>query len=296
MTTGPVAAMLPDGRRLHLQHGPIDLVIGADGSSEEINAAYRQAAASFDNVLEDLVGELELLRMPCCAGSEEPRGAIARCMYAAATAHANRFVTPMVAVAGAVADHVLAAMVSGRRLQRAYVNNGGDIALYLAGKASFRIGICTDPQTGASAGKATITSADGIRGIATSGWRGRSHSLGIADAVTVLACNAATADAAATMIANAVNLESGAIERRPACELSPDSDLGDLLVTVGVGPLAGNEIEEALDSGCEAASGMIASGLVDAAFLALRGQFRAVGSRGRYLSEQAAEKLEAANA
>ena len=45
-----------------------------------------------------------------------------------------------------------------------------------------------------------------MRGIATSGWRGRSFSLGIADAVTVLAATAAEADAAATMIANAVDL------------------------------------------------------------------------------------------
>ena len=62
-----------------------------------------------------------------------------------------------------------------------------------------------------------------MRGIATSGWRGRSFSLGIADAVTVLAATAAEADAAATVIANAVDLpghpaidtRAGAASSRP---------------------------------------------------------------------------------
>ena len=39
------------------------------------------------------------------------------------------FITPMVAVAGSVADYILDAMGGG--LDRAIVNNGGDIALHL---------------------------------------------------------------------------------------------------------------------------------------------------------------------
>ena len=43
----------------------------------------------------------------------------------------EQFITPpWRAVAGAVADEVLQALVHGRGLKRAYVNNGGDIALY----------------------------------------------------------------------------------------------------------------------------------------------------------------------
>ena len=59
---GPVAAMLEDGRRLHLQHGPIDLIIEAYGEGIEIETAYEQAVNSFKHVLSDLVGELDLLR------------------------------------------------------------------------------------------------------------------------------------------------------------------------------------------------------------------------------------------
>ena len=55
--------------------------------------------------------------------------------------------------------------------------------------------------------------------------------------MTVLARDAATADVAATLVANAVDIDSPAIRRRPARELDPDSDLRDLPVTVSVGAL-----------------------------------------------------------
>ena len=96
-------------------------------------------------------------------------------------------------------------------------------------------------------GRVRLDAASGVGGIATSGARGRSFSLGIADSVTVLARDAATADVAATLIANAVNIDSPAIRRRPARELDPDSDLRDLPVTVSVGALdAADDIEAAL--------------------------------------------------
>src|SRR5690606_39975170 len=95
-----------------------------------------------------------------------------------------------------------------------------------------------------------IRAEDEVRGVATSGWRGRSFSLGIADAVTVLARTGAEADAAATIVANAVDLPAHpAIERQPACLLQPDSDLGERLVTTSVGPLSPLEIAQALDKG-----------------------------------------------
>ena len=53
-------------------------------------------------------------------------------MEAAVVPLAEVFVTPMAAVAGSVADEMLAALLAGRTVDRAYVNNGGDIALYLA--------------------------------------------------------------------------------------------------------------------------------------------------------------------
>jgi ApbE superfamily uncharacterized protein (UPF0280 family) len=187
---------------------------------------------------------------------------------------ADAFITPMAAVAGSVADEVLAAMLSGRRLERAYVNNGGDSALYLAPGQSMSIAIA---GTGHGfADRIAINAEDPVRGVATSGWRGRSFSLGIADAVTVLARSGAEADAAATLIANAVDLPGHpGIERRPARELAPDSDLGDRLVTTGVGVLSSGEINEALARGLAVAENFRWRGLIDAAVLFLAGESRA---------------------
>jgi len=120
----------------------------------------------------------------------------------------------------------------------------------------------------------TLTHDRPVRGIATSGRGGRSFSLGIADSATVLAATAAMADAAATLIANAVNVDHPAIERRPACTLDPDSDLLDLPVTVAVGPLPPGVVAEALDRGLAEARRLRLCGLIDSAALSLQGEWR----------------------
>ena len=228
----PEAHWLADGRRLHLHHGPIDLIIEAFGDGTEMRVAYEQAAARFQTILPELVTELPALRQPSALKPRDFADPTARRMEAAVSPLARTFITPMAAVAGSVADEVLAAMLRGRNLQRAYVNNGGDSALHLAPGQSMTLAIA---GTGHGfSDRILVRAEDAVRGIATSGWRGRSFSLGIADAVTVLARNGAEADAAATLIANAVDLPGHpAISRRPALALAPDSDLGDRLVTTG---------------------------------------------------------------
>ncbi len=276
----PAAALSRNGRRLNLRHGPIDLIVVANGTASEVRRAYGQAAAAFETVLPELAAELSLLRKPVSAGGTVPDGSIAGRMHQAAMAHRECFVTPMVAVAGAVADHILGHVTRGRDLRRASVNNGGDIALYLGPGSTYEIGICANPQTGQLAGTITITEADPVRGLATSGWRGRSCSLGIADAVTVLAADSVSADAAATMIANEVTIEdSHHVQRQPASELYPDSDLGDRLVTVAVQGLTRHEVDRALDRGERAADAMARRGLIIGAFLCLDGEVRTVGSK-----------------
>ncbi len=268
------ARLLPDGRRLHLQDGPIDLVIGADGgtSGAEALAAYRAASARFATVLDELCAELPLLRRKA---GERPRGEIARRMWAAVLPHAHRgFITPMAAVAGAVAQTILAAMREAAPLQRAFVNNGGDIAVFLAPGRSFTMGMVDRPDRPSLAATARIGADDGIGGIATSGWRGRSFSLGIADAVTVLAADAATADAAATVIANAVDLPGHpAVTRLPASSIQPDSDLAERPVTVAVGALLPAEVDLALARGAARARQLRIHGAV----LRLGGQTRVIG-------------------
>jgi ApbE superfamily uncharacterized protein (UPF0280 family) len=351
-----IAALLPDGR-LHLQHGPIDCLCQAWGSPAEIRAAYRQAADFFQTVLSNLCAELPLLRQPLPA--PRPQGAIARSMHAACTPFATKFITPMAAVAGAVADAVLAAMCHGRTLSKAFVNNGGDIAFHLAPGTSLRCGLVTDlaasvlssptsvPSSpvstppwpvsaptpswpGLSGGASTratgagtratgagtratgagtqtrpplpapasnrreiagtvtppldgiflLTAVHPARGLATSGRAckgqgGRSFSFGIADSVSVLARTAAQADAAATIIGNAVDLPAHpAIDRRPASAIDPDSDLGDRLITFDVGSLSDETIVAALDAGAIMADNLLQAGLIEGAVLSLRGRVR----------------------
>ncbi len=277
---GPKATMLPDGRRLHLQHGPIDLLIDASGPPDEVAAAYRQAVARFRTVLVELVGELRELRKPAGPAISEAdfRGPTARRMARAVRAHAGAFITPMAAVAGAVADEILAAMQEGRGLSRAYVNNGGDIALHLAPGESYAAGLVSRLDHPRPDGTCAITHDMPVRGIATSGRSGRSFSLGIADAVTVLARNAAAADAAATLIANAVTVDHPAIRRAAAETLDPDSDLGKLLVTTAVGPLEDGAVGAALAGGVATATRMTDSGLIHGAVLCLNEHYRVVGA------------------
>ena len=285
--SGPQRARLPDGRWFW-QHGPIDLVIGADGDTAALAAADAAAWAQFQGLLAGLVSELPLLRQPVAAApaANPLRGAVARCMWAACAPlreTADCYLTPMAAVAGSVAQ---ALIVHYQRpgIARAWVNNGGDIALHLAPGAQLRVGLfadlasldadllaCTVTAPLRTDAAFTVHAADAIRGVATSGWRGRSHSRGIADSVTVLAPTAAMADAAATVVANRVDVDHPGIVRRPACSLRDDSDLGGLLVTVQVPPLPQALVHAALQRGLACARQLQQQGLLSAALLACQG-------------------------
>jgi ApbE superfamily uncharacterized protein (UPF0280 family) len=278
--SGPVAARTADGSRLHLQHGPIDLIIEAWGAPAEVAGAYRRAWDRFRPLLDELVAELPTLRRPLEDALPGPASPVGRRMAAAVLPFRDRFITPMAAVAGAVADEICAAMVDSGDLRRVYVNDGGDIALHLSPGESFDVGLMPVPHRPALLGKTTIRVEDPVRGIATSGRHGRSFSLGIADAVTVLAADAARADAAATLIANAVDLpRHPAIRRVPASELEPDIDLGARLVTVEVGPLAPEEVRLALNRGVVEAVRMRSDSLIASAVLCLDDKIEVVTAR-----------------
>jgi len=266
------------GDRLHLSHGPIDVVLKAWGDRASVRAAYAAACARFPSILPELCDELARLRLPI-EDVGNLGGAVARRMADACRPFRGVFVTPMAAVAGAVADELLASMTAAARLTRAFVNDGGDIAVLTSGGQALDIGIAGEFSGPLPAinGAAHIDAHCGIGGIATSGARGRSFSLGIADSVTTFAGNAAAADVAATLIANAVDVDSPAVVRRPARELDPDSDLGDLPVTLAVGELTKVEIAAALRRGAQKANDYRHRGLIVAAALMLAGEIRTAG-------------------
>jgi ApbE superfamily uncharacterized protein (UPF0280 family) len=279
MREPPLIRLLADGRRVHLHDGPIDLILEAWGSPAAVRAAHRAAAVRMNGLLDELCEELAILRAPAGSLSPIPQGPVAARMCAAVRPYADEtFITPMAAVAGAVAEAVLAAMTAAAPLDRAYVNNGGDIALHLAPGESFTTGLIDRPDHPSLIGTAVVEARDAVRGIATSGRHGRSFSLGIADAVTILATGAADADAAATIVANAVDLPGHPdIARAPADSLDPNSDLGSRLVTRDVAVLPASERDQALQAGLYRAAGLIAAGRIVAASLHLQGVTRTIG-------------------
>jgi uncharacterized protein len=272
----PIAARLPDGRRLHLQHGPIDLIVEVTGPSAVVAEAETAAIARFETILDELVPQLATLRTPPSTQTRVT-GSIAHRMVEAVTRFRGVFVTPMVSVADEIRDTI--AGVEGVR--RAYVNNGGDVAFHLTPGEHLRLGLVPDLTAGGAAHVLDVRAEDLIRGAATSGWGGRSFSFGIADAVTAVATETATADAAATLIANAVDLPAHpAVERTPANELDPDSDLGDRPVTTFVGELRPQEVDEALTRGAEEATRLLRQvPELRGAVLGLRGRYRVIGDR-----------------
>src|SRR5713101_366693 len=278
----PQIGFLADGRRLHLQDGPIDLIVEAHGSEINLRGAYDAAARRFTGLLDELCGELPMLRQAADPARCLLQGTVARRMHGAVAAFAaDHFITPMAAVAGSVAEEILGAMVGAAQLERAYVNNGGDIALYLADGEQFTVGLMDRPDDHGLMQTMVIRADDPSRGVATSGRHGRSFSLGVADAVTVLARTASQADAAATIIANTVDLPGHpAIVRCPAHELQPDSDLGARLVTRDVGELSSGEIESALEAGAACARQLLAGGLIDGTALSLHGEMRVIALKG----------------
>ncbi len=111
-------------------------------------------------------------------------------------------VGPMAAVAGAMAEVVGRRLLAEHRIEEVVVENGGDIFLHLR----------EDCLVGIFAGQSALSQRVAIKikagqmplGICTSSATvGPSLSLGQADAVTVLAPDAALADAAATCLGNA---------------------------------------------------------------------------------------------
>jgi ApbE superfamily uncharacterized protein (UPF0280 family) len=270
--------------RWHFQHGPMDIVLEADGQSGAVAAAHEQAWRRFTQLLDELVVELPTLKRPI-AGPCPLSGRVARRMWQACRPYRDIYITPMAAVAGSVAQELLAAYQRDG-VERAWVNNGGDIALHLDSNRSVRVGMFSDlarlnlrqlRDGVAIDGRFEVCHSMPVRGIATSGWRGRSFSLGIADSVTVLAATAAQADAAATVIANAVDVDDPRIERRPASELKDDSDLGDIPVTVNVGVLDTETVQRALEAGLAQAQKLQSRGLIWSSALVCQGRVVSTG-------------------
>jgi len=276
MGNGATVGMLSNNR-LHLQQGPINLVIKAHGEPASVLYAYKKCTEKFAGLLDGLVNELAVLRQPVSADLPAVVDSTAQRMVRAARRFPDEFVTPMAAVAGAVADEIMSVIPQVPGIDKCFVNNGGDIALYLAANQNLDVGVVPSLAEALAEASIRVHHNAGIGGIATSGWDGHSWSLGIAESVTVLAGNTALADVAATLIANAVNVEHEAIIRQSAVSLDAMSDLGERLVTTQVGELPDFVRAEALEKGAVFAQELVERGTIQSALITLQGECRTVG-------------------
>lgn len=184
----------------------------------------------------------------------------------------------MAAVAGSVADEIAEVGWRSSSLTKLYVNNGGDIAFRVTQGEEIVVGVAKSVIDSTLIGRLHFSSNSNVRGVATSGFGGRSRTFGIADAVTVVGSCAADADVAATLIANQVSLgDHPQVKSVAANSIDESSDLGSRLVTSSVGELTEQEIETALDNGAQMAKVLCSDATINGAFLALRGSVRSVG-------------------
>ncbi len=177
------ARRLPDGRRLHLHDGPIDLIVEAVGAPGAVEAAYRAAAARFRFVLDELCAELPALRAPASAAParfRESGRAVAwsrRSRPMPRTASSRRWrrlreasPTKSSRRCGRRAEEGLARL--SRQQRRRYRS------LARARREATTVGLVDRPDRPSLFARARIAAGDGIGGIATSGAPGRSFSLG----------------------------------------------------------------------------------------------------------------------
>jgi len=254
-----------------VEYGPMRMHIQAiDHGKPLIDLAIEGGRMAF-GILEDLARFLPVIKRKALEIDEEVIfPAVVRKMIKACKQMEARDLTPLAAVAGATSD-IVADFLIGKGGTKIIVDNGGDVAIRLEGNEKARVGIKTAVDARKPGYLLVIDSETGVGGVATSGLGGRSFTKGIASAVTVLSENSALADAAATVIANATNVDDPAITRRLPETVYPDTDIAGEWVTESVGELPPKKIEEALQKGLTEAYRIHRKGHIKGAFIAIKG-------------------------
>lgn len=204
---------------------------------------------------------------------------VARRMVEATQAVDGITLTPMAAVAGAIADVLLERILSEYRPDFLFVNNGGDVSVYSRDGEGFWVALGDIEAEGRWRRLLWVSGLKRV-GIATSGLGGRSFTMGVCDSVTVFAESGSLSDAAATFVCNATFLERACARKAKASDLDPLSDLGEEEVVLERRPLWPWEAEEALAKGLEAAWALKRRGVILEALLCLEGSFRATLEEG----------------
>jgi len=234
-----------DGGRILAEYGPMRLVISAwVGKLPQREICVRAARESFA-YFERVAALKNELSIPLHRNPVHVRDPIAQAMVDSVHEVGDKDLTPLAAVAGALADAV-ADFLFDRGMTRVVVDNGGDIAVRIIGNEQVNVGIGTAARNGRISKSIVLDSSLSSWGIATSGLGGRSFTRGVASAVTILARTASLADAAATAVANASFVEDENVLQQPAEKIDPNTDIAGIPVTVKVGPLSEEKVEMAV--------------------------------------------------
>lgn len=232
-----------------VDHGPISMVIEAYKGGRPLSRAASSGAEEAVRQLDKLsrvLDKAKTLSIKLEASRSFPE--VLNRMINATKSTGEKDITPMAAVAGAIADMVLKRVLKSGA-GRVLVNNGGDIAIRIEPGGSLRVGVVSDLSNGRVTHYIDLKAKDGIGGIATSGLGGRSLTRGIASSVVILAESAAQADACATMVANATTVEHENIILKCAEEIDPLTDIKGQLVVEKVEELDEEAVKKALQEG-----------------------------------------------
>lgn len=227
-------------------YGPVSMVVSAMRGGAGDTDLCRSAFEVIDGCLKQMRPVLAVLRRYPESVDPDALCGLPAVMARAVIAAGDPLLTPMAAVAGSVSDAV-ADHLAAQGAEKAVANNGGDIAVRLAGGQSLKLGVVYDLAAGTVSRTVRLTNRSGVGGVATSGLGGRSLTTGIASGVTVFSARCAEADALATLLADRSYLELPAVHTVLAGELDSDSDIADQQVVVGLDPLTEGEKEQAID-------------------------------------------------
>ena len=264
-------SIIKDGK-LFIENGPTNII--AEAFSIEKKAIYNLICEYSSKFLKDISQEIETLKKPT-SEKNKFKSEIANTMFNSTKLFLPNFITPMASVAGSISELLLLKVLEKFNVDKIYINNGGDISLYISKNEKFNFSI-----GGETSFIVEYANIKGLGGIATSGWKGRSFSMGIADSVTVIANKASVADSAATLICNKIDLKnSNKVKKINANNLYEDTDLKNKLITVSVENLTEYEIKEAIIKGKIISEHFISKKIIKSVIINLQNNILILGNK-----------------
>lgn len=254
--------------------GPLHMTVQVSEKGVPLSELAESGAAYALEILKEQANSLSVIKESVSnLSASETYPEVVNKMIIASQSLNDPSLTPLAAVAGATSDMV-ADYVARAGATKIIVDNGGDIAIRLREGETATVGLRLNLM---SPDYKYLALIDRDCGICTSGIGGRSFTLGVADGVTVVAHQAAIADAAATFLGNKTVVTSPKVKRVLAESVYPDTDLVGVEVTHSVGALSDEEIDTAMNMGKAEALRLTESSLIYGAVISVKDHVDTIG-------------------